>query len=176
MLKNLHLEYMFLSPELRDFLVAKASTLQQVHLRSCLAEIRERMAGDGSKRVNDGLHWHELFDAVSSAQPEKLRHLRISEDWPVPLPQEYNDYGQYQSKTEAEDEDTVNEQIKEARETAERGEKRVWAHVWVDHKYGMIFEHLKDNFLSFREGRDQRAYERLVDIIARNGGREAKER
>lgn len=179
MLKTLHLEYMFLSPELRDFLVAKASnTLQQVHLRSCLAEIGERMTDDGSRTVADGLHWHELFDAVSSAQPENLRLFRISEEWPAPLPKEQSDFGKYQNKIEAEDDyrinEEINEEIKEAWETVQRGEKRVWAHVWVDHKYGMVFVHLKDNFFNFRAGRDQEAYERLIDIIGKNGGLEAK--
>lgn len=173
MLKTLHLEYMFLGPELRDFLVAKASTLQQVHLRSCLAEIGPRMGDSGIGWLDDGLHRHELFDAISSAQPKKLRQFRISEGWPAPLPKEYNDYHQYESKAYAEDENMMNEQIKEAREMVERGEKRVWAHVWVDHKYGMLFENLKTNFLSVREGRDQEAYERLIDTIGRNGGVEA---
>lgn len=167
MLKTLHLEYMFIGPELRDFLVAKASTLQEVHLRSCLAEIEDGMA-------DDGLHWHELFDAISSAKPQKLRDFRISEERPAPLAKDKNDCDKYNSKVEAEDKDTVNQQIKEARETVEGSGKRVWPHVRVDDKYGMLFEDLEENFVSFREGRDQEAYERMLDIISRNGGVEAE--
>ena len=47
-------------------------------------------------------------------------------------------------------------------------EKRVWAHVCIDDKYGMLFEDVEENFISFREGRDQAAYERLMGIVENN--------
>ena len=161
LLKTVHLEYMFLSPELRDFLVRHVSTLEELHLRSCLAETDESMA-------EGGLHWHELFDAVSSAGPTKLRTFKVTQERPAPLPENKGDCEKYDSKLEDEDEETVNNHMKQARKTVENGEKKVWPHVTVDDKYGMLFEDEEENFLSFREGRDQEAFERLMSIAERN--------
>lgn len=168
MLKSLHLEYMFLSPELRGFLVAKAPSLQKVHLRSCLAEGEVGM-------VAEVLCWHELFDAISSAKPKNLREFRLSEEEPAPLPENIpRDFEKSNSKFANEDMDALKEEIAAARETVKGGGKRVWAHVTVDDKYGMLFEDIEENFVSFREGRDQKAYERLCNIISRNGAVDVK--
>ena len=167
MLQILHLEHMFLSPELRDFLVAKASTLQKLHLRSCRAEIEDEM-------VDDGLRWHELFDALSSAEPKKLRDFLISEARPAPLPMDKSDYDKYHSRAEGEDADAdadadlMNEQIKEARERVQGSGKRGWPHELLDHHYRLFYEDLEENFLSFREERDQEAYERFLNLVSRN--------
>lgn len=162
-LKIVHLEYMFLSPELRDFLVGHASTLEEVHLRSCLAETDDSMA-------EDGLHWHELFDAISSARPSKLQIFKVTQERPASLPESKRGYDKFDSKVQDENETTLNAEIEQARETAEAREKRVWPHVTVDDKYGMLFEDEEENFLSFREGRDQEAFERLMSIVEGNAG------
>lgn len=160
-LKTVHLEYLFLSPDLRDFLVGHVATLEEVHFRSCLAETDDSMA-------EDGLHWHELFDAISSAQPSKLRLLKVTQERPAALPKSKDDCEKYDSKLEDEDEEALNAEIKQARKTVEDGEKGVWPHVTVDDKYGMLFEDEEENFLSFREGRDQEAFERLMSIAQGN--------
>ena len=42
MLQTLHMKYVFLGPELRDFLMVKAdTTLQEVQMRSSLTEIED---------------------------------------------------------------------------------------------------------------------------------------
>ena len=160
-LKAVHLEYMFLSPELRDFLVGHVSTLEDLHFRSCLAETDEGMA-------ENGLHWHELFDAISSAGPTKLRIFKVTHEHPVSLPESKGDCYKYDSKLEEEDEETLHAEMKQARKTAEDGGKRVWPHVTVDDKYGMLFEDEEEIFLSYREGKDQEAFERLMSIAERN--------
>ena len=59
-LQALHLEWMFLSPELRDFITTKAGTLESIHLRSCLAEI------DDGMEICESIHI--LFVSVSELQ------------------------------------------------------------------------------------------------------------
>ena len=168
-LKTVHLEYMILSPELRSFLVGHVSTLEDLHLRSCFAEI----AYDMTENV---LHWHELFDAISSAEPTKLRAFKVTQERPAPLPKskdECQKYLPYNLKDE--DEETLNAQMEQARKVLEEdGEKRVWRYATVDEKYGIVDDDEEENFLDFfKEGKDQEAFERLVSIVERNAeGRE----
>ena len=166
-LKAAHLEYMFLSPELRDFLVGHVSTLEELHFRSCQAETDDSMA-------ENGLHWHELFDAISSAGPTKLRNFKVTHEHAVLLPKSKADCVEHGNKFEDEDEETLNAEMKQARKTVEDGEKRVWPHVGVDDKYGWLFEDVEEIFLSFREGKDQEAFERLMGIAERNAEGKAR--
>ena len=160
LLKTVHLDWVFIGPELRDFLVGHANTLEEVHLRNGLAETNTGMS-------DDGIHWWEFFDAISSAKPAKLRTLRVTEDRPAPLP---NDMGDFDDGFENADKEVVKAEIEVAKEKAEREEGRVWAHIIVDDKYGMLFEDEQRNFISMREGKDQSAWERLKDLVKGNGG------
>ena len=162
-LKIVHLEYMLLSPELRDFIVGHATTLEEVHLRSCLAETDHSMA-------ENGLHWHEFFDAISSARPTKLHIFKVTQDRPASLPESKSSCNKFNSKVQDEDETTLNAQIEQARKTPKTGEKMVWPHVEVDQEYGFFSQDEEENFLSFREGRDQEAFERLMSIVEGNAG------
>lgn len=160
LLKTVHLEWVFIGPELRDFFVGHMNTLEEVHLRNGLAEISTGMS-------DDGIHWCELFDAILSAKPPKLRTFKVTEDRPAPLP---SDMGDFSEDFEDADEEVVKAEIDVVREKADRGEARVWAHITVDDKYGMLFEDEEHNFVSMREGKDQDAWERLMDLVKGNGG------
>lgn len=160
LLKNVHFEWIFIGPELRDFLVGHTSTLEHVHLRNGLAETDTGMS-------DDGIHWFELFDAISSAKPGKLHTFKVTEDSPAPLP---NGMGDLDDGWEGADEGEIEAEISRMREKAESGEARVWAHITVDDKYGMLFEDEESNLASMREGKDQDAWERLMDVVRRNGG------
>ena len=172
LLKTVHLEWLFISPELRDFLVGHMNKLEEIHLRNGLAEISTGMS-------DNGIHWHELFDAISSAKPSKLRTFKITEDRPAPLPDDMRDFDEFDGSDSDEfdgiaaedvDEEAVMAEIVMVRERAERGEARVWAHITVDDKYGMLFGDEEHNFVSMKEGKDQDAWERLMDVVRGNGG------
>ena len=156
----MHLEWVFIGPELRDFLVGHADRLEEVHLRNGLAEISTGMS-------DDGIHWCEFFDAISSVKPPKLRTFKVTEDRPAPLP---DDMGDFNDGFEDADEEVIEAEIEVAKGNAERGEGRVWAHIIVDDKYGMLFEDEEHNFMSMREGKDQDAWVRLMDLVRGNGG------
>ena len=159
-LKTVHLENIFVSPELRDFLLGHVGTLEELHLHGCLAETDTSMA-------EDGLHWHELFDAIASAGFTELRTFEVTQEPPAPLPKNLEDCEKDDSKLVDEDEETLTAQMTQARNTVKHGEKRVWAHAVVN-GYGVLSEDKEENFRSFREGRDQEAFERLMSIIERN--------
>ena len=173
LLRDLYLEYIFLGPELRDFIVGHLSTLETVHLRNCLAESETSMA-------EDGIHWHELFSAMCAAQPSKLRSFTLSADRMADLPEEAGDcerYGEMMANREVdEDYELLDRQIEKVREDVERKRegkgvgKRVFPHVTVDDKYGMLFEDIEENFMSFQKGNDQEAFEELMRIVRSNAG------
>lgn len=161
LLKSLHLKYIILGPELRDFLVGHANMLEEVHMHNCLAETDTRL-------TNSGLHWADVFDALASAKPGRLRALLITEDCPAPLSNEVGYSNNFYSKIDEKDEEKVDKEIEEAEKAVEEGKGRVWPHVTLDDKYGWLFEDEEENFISFREGNDQRAFERLMDIVRKN--------
>lgn len=66
LLTTLHLENIFASPELIDFLVGHKDTLEELVLRNCNAAIMEM-----------GTYWSELFTSFFFAHPAKLRHLEL---------------------------------------------------------------------------------------------------
>lgn len=162
-LKTLHLEYMLLDIWLQDFLVHKAGTLETVHLRNCSAEIYDGVG-------ESGIHWHELFDAISSARPRRLHTFGVSEDRPAPALTDQYDRDWYVNRSPDEERTMVSAQIEETRSMLEGGGKRVWPHVNANDDHGFILEDEVGNYVSFREGRDQEAFERLMEIVIGNNG------
>lgn len=69
-LKSLSLEYIFICPEMIDFLTAHDSTLEQFILTSCYA--------CPLSLAENGLHWHQFFDALNKANMRQLRRLEIT--------------------------------------------------------------------------------------------------
>lgn len=71
LLTTLPLNYIFVSPELINFLVGHKNTLEELTLRHCVAS-----AGDRSNADN-GIYWSEFFTALFSAYPIQFRDIKL---------------------------------------------------------------------------------------------------
>lgn len=69
-LKTLHLEQIFASPELIDFLVGYKDTLEELTLRNCYASTENN--------AENGIYWSDLFDSLFSACPTRLRRFELT--------------------------------------------------------------------------------------------------
>ena len=104
----------------------------------------------------------------SSVKPKQLQEFRISKErstllserevYPDPSGSSQDDIDQDAREVGPEVEETVNARIEDARESMSTPEEVcVWAPVVVDRKYGILFEDVMENSISFKEGRDQKA-------------------
>lgn len=100
-LKNLHLEYIFISPELIDFFFGHDKTLESPSMRNCSADL-------GAK--ND-IPWYRFFDAFHNANLTKLRNLEI-----LPKNAPLIDESGYRT---VEDDENLPAEVKEARRALE---------------------------------------------------------
>lgn len=71
LLTTLRLNYIFVSPELIDFLVGHKNTLEELTLRHCVAS-----AGDRSNADN-GIYWSEFSTSLFSAYPTQFRDFKL---------------------------------------------------------------------------------------------------
>ncbi|MCJ1427117.1 hypothetical protein MMC29_005020 [Sticta canariensis] len=69
LLATLHLDYIFASPELIDFLVGHKDTLEELVLCNCYAS-------PGGQAKN-GIYWFQFFTSIFSAYPTQLRRLEL---------------------------------------------------------------------------------------------------
>jgi hypothetical protein len=148
LLRKLELRYIFVCPELANFLVAHLETLEELVMTNCLCSM-ELLDED-----TEGMHWDALFNAVSEGQPRKLRRLEIvsTEEIGIEIPQYC-------------DQDKVKEMLEAL---ADDPNRRLFAYINLDDKYGMLMEDEDMELESFRRGHDQRAYDRLMAIVGGN--------
>lgn len=155
-LKTLELEYIFVCQELIDFLLDHTQTLEHLSMHKCSSSI--------NGLAHNGIPWHRLFNSLADAKPEQLTHLEISFK-SVPLTYE-------ESFGHDENEDEVPAEVKEAREILRNDpSRRIFAHINLDDKYGMLFDDDEENLASFQRGEDQASYERLMRIVNANAAR-----
>ncbi|KAM0546239.1 hypothetical protein ACHAPJ_010922 [Fusarium lateritium] len=147
-LRILQLENIMLGNEVLDFIRHHANTLQEIHLRNCMCDRSEH---DPS--------WSDLWKLireVTTAVTEvsfiqgKTPPLARGEEYGDSVPtREDSDAGKKVRKQLAEDKSLV-----------------LWRYVYVDDKYGMIFEQYEDNIECFEQGNDQLEYTRLLDELS----------
>ena len=75
LLTSLHLDYIFVSQELIDFLVGHKDTLENVSLRNCYASTTARAASAAS--MQNQIYWSELIIFLFSADPPRLRRFEL---------------------------------------------------------------------------------------------------
>lgn len=153
LLKSLHLEYIFICRELRDFVIAHPKTLEHLSLINCYAGIH------GLAR--DGIHWRQLFDPLRAANLERLRQLDIL---PADLPLSEGEV----YPTLVQDRE-VSQEVREAHRILEEDpSRRLFGHASLDDKYGMLLQNDEENLLSFQQGKDQTSYDLLMGKIDAN--------
>jgi hypothetical protein len=151
-LRSVQVRYLFICPELRDFLVAHADTLEEIVMLDCLASV-EVLDED-----TEGMAWCRLFDAISEATPSKLRRLEVR----------WTEEVEWGSEWEDAPED-VNADTDKIRQFLEDDPEAVFFNYTnLDDKYGMLFEDEHEIRSSFLQGGDQKAYKRLMAIVEKN--------
>ncbi|KAL9126628.1 MAG: hypothetical protein Q9217_004348 [Psora testacea] len=144
-LQYLNLEHIFICEELVDFLTAHADTLEIISMRDCYANI-------GGLEEN-GIYWEQLFTALYNAKPRALGQVHIL---PIDLPIEDEDAGA----------DAERESCRRTRSLLEQDKRRrLFAYAMLNDKYGTLYDDEEQNVNSFLEGRDQKAYDDLMQVV-----------
>lgn len=152
LLKSVFLENIFVCQELVHFLVGHSKTLESVSLHDCYGGI--------NGEAEDGIFWAELFTVLSDAKPEKLCQLEI-----LPLDPPYRDTNNFADLSEYDG-------VHLCRMALDGDPKRrLFAYKTLDEKYGTLFDDEEQNIQSFLEGDDQRVYDRLMRIVAKNNSK-----
>ncbi len=164
-LKSIYLEYIFLGPDLLDFLTGHTKTLESLTMRKCFGSPSENTIAD------NGIHWSDFLDSLHNAKFQSLRRFDIVPD-PTPLVD-----GEFEDDKEDDDEDELPDEVKEAREIlANDGCRRVFAYASLDDKYGEVYEDDEENLARFQSGEDQASYEKLMGQIKANAAKEGGKR
>ena len=158
-LKELHLEYIVLCPQLTDFLIGHTATLERLSMHHCFVETIGTM-------TEEDLSWDRLFNSLYDAGFSKLRQVEIL---PLDLPLLVGAYIQdYETRTR--DKNDILHITNQILLDSDPG-RRLFAYTIVDDKYGMLFPNEEEILNSLRNGKDQVSYDRLmqkVDAIAAN--------
>lgn len=147
LLTILHLDHIFASPALVDFLVGHKNTLEELILRNCYAS-----AGINALAEN-GIYWSEFFSSLFSVQPTHLRHFELVGN-DMPFPSE----GTLDKEASAELHATL-EQIPD---------RILFPYMILDDKYGMLFYDDEQSLEAFSNGEDQTSWNRLMGLVERN--------
>lgn len=143
-LKYVDLEYIVVHTKLTDFLVGHATTLEHVILRECFVEHED------SKTEMD-FYWEHFLDSLSNAGCSELRRFEIL---PVSPPFTRHEY-------------MWGQQDPPIPQDLERGQ-RLFAYLWVEDENGYLHFHEDAIHASFKKGRDQKSYDRLMQIVDAN--------
>ncbi|MCJ1265626.1 hypothetical protein MMC22_005506 [Lobaria immixta] len=71
LLTTLHLDFIFISSELSDFLVGHKDTIEELVLKDCYASTGPQTD------IDDGIDWSQLFTSLCSACPAQLHRLEL---------------------------------------------------------------------------------------------------
>lgn len=150
LLKTLHLEYIFVCPELIDFLVGHKDTLEELTLCNCSASIH---AGDVS--------WSKLFASLFSAHPAQLRRFDlVGHNIPLTINEEWG----YEEK-----EWEVPGKVLEARTILRQDpRRRLFAYAFLDIPSGEFLYDKEEILESFWFGHDQESWDRLMELVEEN--------
>ncbi|KAG6995744.1 hypothetical protein G7Y79_00042g078490 [Physcia stellaris] len=153
-LKNLHLDYIFISPELIDFFLGHDKTLESLSMRNCSADLG----------TSNGIPWYRFFDTLHDANLTKLRNLEI-----LPKNAPLIDESGYRT---VEDDENLPAEVKEARRALEDDPaRRSFMYTRLEDVWGFLRMVEEENLAAFQSGRDQASYDRLMEKIKINHAR-----
>ncbi|KAF2798769.1 hypothetical protein K505DRAFT_321662 [Melanomma pulvis-pyrius CBS 109.77] len=141
-LKRLELGYIFIAPELSDFLNSHAKTMEMIRLENCFSAVGERGG------ATNAISWAQLFTTFIEAGPTKLKEFEV-------LNVEFS----------FEDDHWNGDNIITAREL--RGTP-AFSHAFVNTRYGLMVEDKEEDLKSFFRGENQMAFDRLLTLIESN--------
>ena len=149
LLATLHLDYIFASPELNDFLVGHKDTLEELVLCNCYAS-----TSDDEGLAENGIHWSQIFTPLFSAHPPRLRRLElIGRDMRGLLDKR----------------DFTEEQYEQVRTVHRQDPERImFPYAFLDFACGTLYYDEHTSLKSLLNGEDQRSWDRLVELVKRN--------
>jgi len=147
LLKRLYLEWIFIGPELVDFLLSKSTTLESVSLHECRASF-----GNDSLAEN-GIQWRVLFQAISNIKPSRLCQFTVT---PAHV------------EREAYVDEFTHELWKVMRNNPQR---RMFHYSNLNEEHGYLYDDGEAIVSSFLQGGDQEAYDKLMEIVQANASR-----
>lgn len=154
LLESLKLQDCFVGPELISFIRGHAQVLKSLDVKECVS------GGDGSGMAENAIYWAEFFDGVYEVKPA-LTELIVG-GGKVPLTSDEAFDPEYEYKIESE---SVREIRRKLRDNPRL---HLFGYARLDDKYGMFFLEAEENVEQFNHGNDQRAYDRLIDLINKN--------
>lgn len=150
---TLHLEYVFASPELIDFLVGHKNILEQLTLRNCYASTGE------CSFAENGVYWSKLFTDLFFASPTQLRHFELDgREMPLPSEKDFDEEG--------------NEQVRIILE--QDPGRKLFPYGSMDDDFGVLFYDDGETLMCFLEGDDQWAWDQLMGLVESNARAFAK--
>lgn len=144
-LKRLELNYIFIAPELSDFLNSHVKAIEIIRLENCFSAVGE------SSEATNAISWAQLFTSFIEAGPTKLKEFEI-----------------FPAEVSFEDGHSNGDIIMTARKLGGTPGCRAFAHGFMDTRYGLMTEDEGENLASFFRGENQKAFDRLLAIIESN--------
>lgn len=157
LLTTLHLDCIFASLELSDFLVGHKDTLEELTLRkNCYASIQPFEG-----YLPGGIHWSELFTSLFSAQPAHLRRFEL-----------------VGNTTRAPSEEDISEEEKkgdqEIQSILQQDPRRIFFSYAAIDSLGLLRYNKKDSLKEFWKGEDQKSWDQLMGLVKGNASEAAK--
>lgn len=151
-LESAYFEYIIICPQLTDFLIDHRTTLKHLSLHNCFINML------GEEEAHKGIYWEHFFDRLCDAHFEKLCHIEI-----LPL----------NLSLESQDSQEIENEILRARDIALNPDsgRRLFAYAQMDEKYGTIFPCEEENWVSFKKGKDQKSFDRLMEKVQINAAK-----
>ncbi|KAL6895086.1 hypothetical protein GGI43DRAFT_411834 [Trichoderma evansii] len=156
LLESLKLKRCFVGPELVSFICGHTQILRSLDIKECAS-------GGNNGSADNGISWAEFFDSVYEVKPALTEliagdghYVWYEED----LPPDY------------EFRDDERENIQYIRRKLKADPKlRLFRYSYVDDKYGWLSFDEEKGEEEFKSGNDQKAYDRLIDLVNENAAK-----
>ena len=158
--KTVCLEYVFLCPELIDFLAGHQVTLESLSLHRCSAS-RRSMA-------RDGIPWKDLFDCLYGSGFNKFRHIEVLVDR-APYRDQSSDLGRFNDGEDGRADKRIMKAAKRVCHLYWQNQRQIiFPYTWLSNQTGLCLEDFVENLGAFERGEDQTSYDRLMHKLKTN--------
>ncbi len=156
-IEYLELWHCFVDPALLDFFEAKAQQLKSLRLMDCYSAGTEDLSWADNPRS-----WADVFARIRKAD-SVLQELSVVNQL-VPLCET-----EAYPPEPAEEDEPKPDNVIAIRETLRLDSgRRLFPYVHLDDKYGMVFAQEETNIEQFEQGKDQKEYDALMELVKAN--------
>ena len=163
-IEDLELEDWFIDPALQNFISARKDRIRRITLTDCKSAYSDR-----GTSANNPITWATFFHSIRELQPLNLTKFLVTNrfielDWRDTLTKREQERFGYDDDARAVVK-TIYKQL------WENENLRLFAYAELVEKHGFMMELTGDVRQSFTNGRDQREYDALMQLVAENGER-----